>query len=270
MEPGSSSPLNAADTNPPSGSGVDLNSAESSLTSAKGDLLHQSFTGDFADATHDLLMDDAAPQRAAAAHRLAGLGTPLASPYLIAALSDNSWEVRQAAVEALSQIGKSEAIEPLQDLLDRGNQDALLQREIARAIQSISERVSSASSPADADNEKKGLVAIEANQNRAEAESRQQIEKEKQLAAEIASIRKAEADQLKRIQEANAESRRRAEAEARQRFEVEHSQALAATQALAEEEKQGIAKLEAVYAQAELDAKQRKETAQQLSAGIDV
>ena len=167
-------------------------------------------------------------RRAAAAHRLAGLGRPLASPYLIAALSDNSWEVRQAAVEALGQIGESEAMTPLQDLLDQGNQDALLQRAISRAIQSISERIASCSEPANAgftiestpkefsqlnqsvipangvgaqkpatpkvelrrseaerdDDDKERLAAIEANRYRAEAESRQRIEREKQLALE--------------------------------------------------------------------------------------
>src|SRR6185503_2645243 len=92
--------LDSANTNPPSGGGEDLN-APHGFTPAPTDSSPQSFMGDFAEATHDLLMDESAPQRAAAAHRLAGLGRPLASPYLIAALSDNSWEVRQAAVEAL-------------------------------------------------------------------------------------------------------------------------------------------------------------------------
>ena len=262
-----SSHLNSANNNPPSSSVEGVNTGLPGFTPVTADSTPPSFMGDFAEATHDLLMDDSAPKRAAAAHRLAGLRKPLASPYLIAALSDNSWEVRQAAVEALGQIGESEAIAPLQDLLDRGNQDALLQRAISRAIQSISERIASCSvdgftieatpkgySPAiqnviqpngdpkqpareverlrseaqedqRADDEKKGLAAIEANRNRAEVESRQRIEREKQLAAEIELLRKAEADQLKRIQQATAESRRRAEQEARQRLGERASEA---------------------------------------------
>ena len=96
---------------------------------------------DFTEATHDLLMEESATKRAEAAHRLAKLGKPLALPYLIAALSDSSWEVRQAAVESLGSIGDTEAIKPLQDLLSQGNQDALLQEAITQAIHAISGRV---------------------------------------------------------------------------------------------------------------------------------
>ena len=72
----------------------------------------QSFMGDFADASHDLLMADSAFARADAARRLATLARPLAAPYLMAALSDGAREVRQAAVEALGDIGESGAIAP--------------------------------------------------------------------------------------------------------------------------------------------------------------
>ena len=109
------------------------------------ELSAQSFMSDFAEATHDLLMEDSAAKRAAAAHRLASLGRPLASPYLIAALADNAWEVRQAAAESLGLVGDSEAIAPLQDLLSRGNQDALLQQAISHAIHSISTRATKSS-----------------------------------------------------------------------------------------------------------------------------
>ena len=140
-----SSDLNSANINS-STSSEDPN-LHRAFTPTSSDLSAQSFMGDFAEATHDLLMDESAPRRAAAAQRLAGLRRPLASPYLIAALSDSSWEVRQAAVEALGQIGESEAITPLQELLEGGNQDALLQRAISRAIRSISERSASCALP---------------------------------------------------------------------------------------------------------------------------
>ena len=114
-----------------------INSAESS---------GQSFMSDFAEATHDLLMAEAPVRRAEAALRLASLGKPLASPYLIAALADSAWEVRQAAAQSLGCIGDDEAIEPLQAMLAGGNQDALLQQEISRAIESITSRAANQSS----------------------------------------------------------------------------------------------------------------------------
>src|SRR6185436_15037099 len=138
--------LNSANTNPSSSGGEDLNTTNPGFT-PPANSSPESFMGDFAEATHDLLMDESASRRAAAAYRLAGLGRPLGSPYLIAALSDNSREVRQAAVEALGHIGESEAIASLQDLLNRGNQDPLLQRTISQAIQSISERTTGGSAP---------------------------------------------------------------------------------------------------------------------------
>lgn len=123
----------------------DQNAFDSSFNDAAPGYSPESFMGDFAEATHDLLMEDSAARRAAAAHRLARLGRPLASPYLIAALADNAWEVRQAAAESLGLVGDSDAIAPLQDLLSRGNQDALLQQAISNAISSISARAASGS-----------------------------------------------------------------------------------------------------------------------------
>src|SRR6185436_2582227 len=217
-----------------------LRSVNTADGSVAGDLSPQSFTADFGEATHDLLMDESTSRRAAAAQRLADLGRPLASPYLVAALADNSWEVRQAAAEALGQIGESEAIAPLQDLLDRGNQDALLQQAISGAIKSILRRevkstagsatvVTVDGNPAapaqpaqevfpsnsSSANERDRVAAIEANLHNAEVLTQQRIEREKQLAVEIEALRKAEAAQLRRIEEANAESRRRAEEESR-------------------------------------------------------
>src|SRR5688572_20147379 len=91
----------------------------------RSDGSHQTSTGDFAEATYDLLMEDSAAKRAAAAHRLAILANPGASPYLIAALADNSPQVYQAAVQSLGQIGDSQAIAPLQDLFARVNDEAV-------------------------------------------------------------------------------------------------------------------------------------------------
>ncbi|MGZ8846353.1 MAG: HEAT repeat domain-containing protein, partial [Pyrinomonadaceae bacterium] len=118
---------------------------DSLFTDAAPECSPQSFMGDFAEATHDLLMEDSADKRAAAARRLASLGRPLASPYLIAALSDNEPVVRQAAVESLAHLGDSEAIAPLQDLLSRASGDAVLQHAISQAIHSISSRTANVS-----------------------------------------------------------------------------------------------------------------------------
>ncbi len=65
------------------------------------DVSPQTFMSDFADATHDLLMDESVQKRAAAAAKLAQLGRPAATPYLIAALSDRAVEVRLAAASSL-------------------------------------------------------------------------------------------------------------------------------------------------------------------------
>jgi hypothetical protein len=200
-----------------------------------------SFMSDFAEATHDLLMDDAPAARAAAGQRLVALGQPLASPYLIAALSDQSWEVRQAAVEGLRDIGSDDAIVPLQDLLARGNQDALLQQAIALAIETISNRVgatpmvaaaietpdrsvTASTSPTEHSTipvptpEADRLAAIEANRDCVAAEARLRAEKEKQLASEIEALRKAEVEQARQIELANT---RRADAEIEQRAKDE-------------------------------------------------
>ena len=142
MDQPSSSRLNRTNTNPPFSSGAEHNATHSDFTP---DSSRPSFMADFAEATHDLLMDESVAGRVAAAHRLAELGRPIASPYLVAALSDSAWEVREAAVESLGHVGEPEAIAPLQNLLDRGDQDALLQRAISLAIQAISARAPNSS-----------------------------------------------------------------------------------------------------------------------------
>src|SRR6266508_6855420 len=117
-----SSPTNSSD-----------DSASGFVFSDTSVLSAESFMSDFAEATHDLLMQDSAIKRAAAAHRLANLGRPLASPYLVAALSDSAPDVRQAAAESLGQIGESEAIAPLEDLLEH-TLDEVMRAAISDAI----------------------------------------------------------------------------------------------------------------------------------------
>ncbi len=151
----------------------------------------QSFMSDFAEATHELLMAEAPATRADAASRLASLGKPLASPYLIAALADSAWEVRQAAAESLGRIGDADAVGPLQDLLNDGNQDALLQETISQAISSIASRGAAVSAPdiqqpnvetetvRRSFDDTERLAAIQANRLKVEDEARERIEKER-------------------------------------------------------------------------------------------
>ena len=142
---------------------------------ANSEFSANSFMSDFAEATHDLLMAEAPVRRAEAALRLASLGKPLASPYLIAALADSAWEVRQAAAESLGRIGDEEAIAPLQDLLGNGNQDSSLQQAITQAISSITSRTAARMTvaarreeavTANRDDEASRMAVMEANRNR--------------------------------------------------------------------------------------------------------
>src|SRR5213593_1765817 len=140
MEQFPSLPANTDETDPslinlPVGATHDV-----AFSDASGERTQDAFMSDFAEATHDLLMEDSATKRAAAARRLAKLGRPLASPYLTAALLDNSAGVRQAAAEALGHIGDSGAIPPLQDLLARETNGEVPERAIADAINSITVR----------------------------------------------------------------------------------------------------------------------------------
>src|SRR2546421_8250340 len=234
------------------------------------------FTGEFAQATHDLLMDDSVTNRAAAARKLGRLGLPSASPYLIASLFDSSPEVRQAAAESLGRVGDSAAIEPLQDLLARENGGGVSPLSISDAIRSIVARegkvvgtgpmesgsrdrnpphfsnfaagssaqpngTSGMSQPyatqeerlrseefalrkaqedlerrrAEAERlhraqeERQQLAELEVKHRKAESEEQQPNEKERKLSAEIEALRRAESEQLKRIDEANTKARGR-------------------------------------------------------------
>jgi uncharacterized protein YacL (UPF0231 family) len=274
----------------------------------------ESFMSDFADATHDLLMQDSATMRAAAAHRLADLGRPLASPYLVAALSDGAPEVRQAAAQALGQIGESEAIAPLNDLLEQ-TPDEVLRAAISDAMHAINIRLANASDttklgracplpleeskvvekaesvPCQPDQEKVLLseqprvtqasrepehadsdlesraegeiqrpAAIETGRRQAETEALERLEKEKRLTAEIAALRQEESAQLKRIQEANALARARSEGEARQRSENE---------ARASQEAKRLVELEVIRSKAEAEVREREQKEQQVLAAIE-
>ena len=259
MDQSSATPNNFANNPSPSN-----HSDKTAFDDAAPGCSPESFMGDFAEATHDLLMEDSAASRAAAAHRLAHLGRPLASPYLIAALADNAWEVRQAAAESLGLVGDAEAIAPLQDLLSRGNQDALLQQAISSAISSISARAGSAaaSKPANATpvHEVRGSTqaptsapenSSHGNLNGAGAITRnEEMEnwfanpvQEELLRSEETALREAKEDL----------ERRRAESE----------------RLRAEGDKQRLAELEATRLKAETEARQRIERERQLAAEIE-
>ncbi|MDQ6652436.1 MAG: HEAT repeat domain-containing protein [Acidobacteriota bacterium] len=323
-------------------------------------------TGEFAQATHDLLMEDSVTKRAAAARKLGGLGLPSASPYLIASLFDSSPEVRQAAVESLGQVGDSASLEPLQDLLARETAGGVAPVSISGAIRSIvareskvvetepmeasrqgenrlhfnnlprewsvqpngasgmsqpyatqeerllSEEVALRKAQEDlerrraeaerlhlAQEEKQQLATLEVNRHQAESDKRQTNEKERKLSPEIEALRRAESEQLKRINEANAKARRsfveedpqqpeteyrvrgtketqrlpevlsRAEAEAKLRpQEKAREEVKSKARRQSDEHVQRFAELEAIRSSAEATAQKRAEAEQRLSAEI--
>ncbi|MDT5294600.1 MAG: hypothetical protein QOJ76_1480 [Acidobacteriota bacterium] len=75
--------------------------------------------GYFDETTRDLREADAPAERAAAARSLAIVGDRAATPHLIAALEDDSIDVRRAAVEALGALRDPSAVVPLEALLER-------------------------------------------------------------------------------------------------------------------------------------------------------
>jgi HEAT repeat protein len=74
--------------------------------------------GYFDELARDLHMAEAPAERAAAARFLALSGERAASPHLIAALEDESSDVRRAAVEALGALRDPSAVKPLERLLE--------------------------------------------------------------------------------------------------------------------------------------------------------
>jgi HEAT repeat protein len=74
--------------------------------------------GYFDELARDLHMAEAPAERAAAARFLAITGNRAATPHLIAALEDESAEVRRASVEALGALRDPAAVRPLERLLE--------------------------------------------------------------------------------------------------------------------------------------------------------
>ncbi|HYY94756.1 MAG TPA: HEAT repeat domain-containing protein [Pyrinomonadaceae bacterium] len=74
--------------------------------------------GYFDEMARDLHMAEAPAERAAAARFLAITGDRAATPHLIAALEDESAEVRRASVEALGALRDPSAVKPLERLLE--------------------------------------------------------------------------------------------------------------------------------------------------------
>jgi HEAT repeats len=89
----------------------------------------------FNEATKDLRTSDASAERASAARSLGLARDAAATPHLIAALEDNSPEVRRAAVEALADLRDPEALAPLESLLGREKDRKVPRGLIRRAIE---------------------------------------------------------------------------------------------------------------------------------------
>ncbi|HKR59884.1 MAG TPA: HEAT repeat domain-containing protein, partial [Pyrinomonadaceae bacterium] len=94
----------------------------------------------FAEVRRDLLSADSAGVRAAAARKLGAMGNQAGVAVLIAALHDDSPEVRSAAVEALRLVGDATALGPLSDLQEREDSGSLTRPLISNAIRSITSR----------------------------------------------------------------------------------------------------------------------------------
>ncbi len=75
--------------------------------------------GFFNETAHDLHFAGAPAERASAARSLGLLGDRVATSHLIAALADQTMEVRRACVEALSEVRDPKAVAPLKSLLER-------------------------------------------------------------------------------------------------------------------------------------------------------
>jgi HEAT repeat protein len=100
---------------------AELLSALSGRNAERRARAHTAFVehGYFNEATQKLRHAEAPVERASAARSLGLAGDRLATPDLIAALEDESMEVRRAAVEALASVRDPAAAGPLQALLER-------------------------------------------------------------------------------------------------------------------------------------------------------
>lgn len=117
-----------------------------------------------------------------------------------------------------------------------------------------------------AHDEKERLADLEANRHIAEREAQQRNEKEQKLLAEIEALRKAEAEQLKRIEEANAAARRRPAEEMSAPAENEARDCSASRRA--EEGETQLAQPEAIRFDTESEGELRAAEKQRLSAEI--
>ncbi|HEX8853755.1 MAG TPA: HEAT repeat domain-containing protein, partial [Pyrinomonadaceae bacterium] len=75
--------------------------------------------GFFNETAHDLHFAGAPAERASAARSLGLLGDRIATSHLVAALADQTMEVRRACVEALAEVRDPKAVAPLKSLLER-------------------------------------------------------------------------------------------------------------------------------------------------------
>ncbi|PYS81701.1 MAG: hypothetical protein DMF67_15805 [Acidobacteria bacterium] len=93
--------------------------------------------GYFDEKARDLREAQAPAERAAAARSLAITGDRAAAPHLVAALEDESVEVRRAAVEALGALRDPAAVTPLESLLERerDKRDRVPSRVIRHALE---------------------------------------------------------------------------------------------------------------------------------------
>jgi len=133
-------PLDKYEASDPSVESPVVPAERSGTFNVAGDVSQKRLVDDFAQATQDLLMESSSTDRASAARKLARFGKSSAVPYLIAALSDNSQEVRLAAAESLGQLGDSSTIDHLKDLLTRQHHSEMEERIVVAAIHSIATR----------------------------------------------------------------------------------------------------------------------------------
>jgi HEAT repeats len=87
------------------------------------------------EATRQLRTADAPAERASAARTLGYVQDKSTTPHLVAALDDDSPDVRRAAVESLAELHDPSAIQPLEDLLKRERDRKVSRSLIKRAIE---------------------------------------------------------------------------------------------------------------------------------------
>jgi HEAT repeat protein len=111
------------------------------------------------EATHDLRTADAAGERASAARALGLSQDKTATPHLIAALEDDSPEVRRAVIEAMAELRDPVAVAPLEALLKSEHDRKVPHSLIRRAIE-VSAVVAAASIATDEKDETTTIEAV--------------------------------------------------------------------------------------------------------------